>query len=239
MRFPTVPPTPSPLAPHCFWVNIFWGSKFFWIQSVFGSTSFGVKIFWEVKQILGSKFLGDKKNFDSEFFQVKNIFGSNFFVQKIFWVRIKLSSKILGSTFFWGQKNFWVKKISGQIFFTKVFGLRGWFEGPPPPPQSLKSDPHPQIGSSGVFAPPVGVTAEQSVHNFCSNFATLGPSWNFSLTENLASLSLQDGPWSGTIISKPASHPVAYFDFLCKCKIFQQPLTGSYSNFKLKLRGPN
>jgi hypothetical protein len=29
--------------------------------------------------------------------------------------------------------------------------------------------------------------------------ATLGPSWNFSLAENLASLSLQDGPQSGTI----------------------------------------
>jgi hypothetical protein len=30
-------------------------------------------------------------------------------------------------------------------------------------------------------------------------FATLGPSWNFSLAENLASLSLQDGPRSGII----------------------------------------
>ena len=30
--------------------------------------------------------------------------------------------------------------------------------------------------------------------------ATLGPSWNFSLAENLKSLSLQDGPRSGIII---------------------------------------
>ena len=30
--------------------------------------------------------------------------------------------------------------------------------------------------------------------------ATLGPSWNFNLSENLASLSLQDGPQSGIII---------------------------------------
>ena len=29
--------------------------------------------------------------------------------------------------------------------------------------------------------------------------ATLGPSWNFSSAENLASLCLQDGPRSGTI----------------------------------------
>ena len=34
------------------------------------------------------------------------------------------------------------------------------------------------------------------------DFATLGPSWNFSLTENLASLSLQDGLRSGIIISQ-------------------------------------
>jgi hypothetical protein len=41
--------------------------------------------------------------------------------------------------------------------------------------------------------------------------ATLGPSWNFSLTENLASLSLQDGLRSGIIISQsqPASQPPA------------------------------
>jgi hypothetical protein len=31
------------------------------------------------------------------------------------------------------------------------------------------------------------------------DIATLGPSWNFSLAENLASLSLQDGPQSGII----------------------------------------
>ena len=30
--------------------------------------------------------------------------------------------------------------------------------------------------------------------------ATLGPSWKFSPAENLASLSLQDGPQSGIII---------------------------------------
>jgi hypothetical protein len=34
-----------------------------------------------------------------------------------------------------------------------------------------------------------------------NHIATLGPSWNFSLAESLASLSLQDGPRSGYIIA--------------------------------------
>ena len=42
-----------------------------------------------------------------------------------------------------------------------------------------------------------------------TDIATLGPSWNFSLTENLASISLQDGPRSGTIITQPASQPAS------------------------------
>ena len=48
----------------------------------------------------------------------------------------------------------------------------------------------------------------------CNRFiATLGPSWNISLVKNLKSLSLQDGPQSGTIIfiihpaTQPATHP--------------------------------
>jgi hypothetical protein len=44
---------------------------------------------------------------------------------------------------------------------------------------------------------------ESSSFEFLFNFATLGPSWNFSLSEILASLSLQDGPQSGTIITRP------------------------------------
>jgi hypothetical protein len=44
-------------------------------------------------------------------------------------------------------------------------------------------------------------------NNQASQIATLGPSWNFSLTENLASLSLQGGPRSGTIITQPPSQP--------------------------------
>ena len=43
-----------------------------------------------------------------------------------------------------------------------------------------------------------------------SIIATLGPSWNFSLAENLASLSLQDGPRSGYIIAidrRPSGRP--------------------------------
>jgi hypothetical protein len=41
-------------------------------------------------------------------------------------------------------------------------------------------------------------------------FATLGPSWNFSLSEILASLSLQDGLQSGIIISQPASQKASH-----------------------------
>ena len=48
--------------------------------------------------------------------------------------------------------------------------------------------------------------------------ATLGLSWNFSLAENLANLSLQDRPQSGNIItrptSQPASQPVTYIGSL-------------------------
>ena len=44
---------------------------------------------------------------------------------------------------------------------------------------------------------------------FCYVFiATLGPSEKFSLAEDLASLSLQDGPQSGNIITEPASQPL-------------------------------
>jgi hypothetical protein len=39
------------------------------------------------------------------------------------------------------------------------------------------------------------------------HFATLGPSWNFSLSEILVSLSLQDGLRSGIIIGEPTSQP--------------------------------
>ena len=37
--------------------------------------------------------------------------------------------------------------------------------------------------------------------------AILGLSWNLSLAENLTSLSLQDGPQSGIIISLDPTHP--------------------------------
>ena len=42
--------------------------------------------------------------------------------------------------------------------------------------------------------------------------ATLGLSWNLSLAEDLESLSLQDGPQSGTIIFiiHPATHPATH-----------------------------
>ena len=41
-------------------------------------------------------------------------------------------------------------------------------------------------------------------------FATLGLSWNLSLAEDLESLSLQDGPQSGIILSlDPPTHPTA------------------------------
>ena len=47
-----------------------------------------------------------------------------------------------------------------------------------------------------------------------SEIAKLGPSCNFSLTENLASVSSHDGAQSGIIISQIhlASHPAAYFE---------------------------
>jgi hypothetical protein len=78
---------------------------------------------------------------------------------------------------------------------------------------------------------------------FSMVIATLGPSWNFSLPENLASLSLQDGPRSGMIIylvqpaNQPPSHPPSQLNVITN--ISQQPLVGSSPNFKLKLRGPN
>jgi hypothetical protein len=59
-------------------------------------------------------------------------------------------------------------------------------------------------------------------NGYDKDVATLGPSWNFSLTENLASLSLQDGLRSGIIISQsqPAtSQPAAYFEIL---RIFKE-----------------
>ena len=43
----------------------------------------------------------------------KNPLGQKFFEFK----------KFPGQHFLWGQKNFWVKNILGQIFFTKFFGL--------------------------------------------------------------------------------------------------------------------
>jgi hypothetical protein len=39
--------------------------------------------------------------------------------------------------------------------------------------------------------------------------ATFGLSWNFSSAENLESLSLQDRPQIGTIITQPASQPAS------------------------------
>jgi hypothetical protein len=42
--------------------------------------------------------------------------------------------------------------------------------------------------------------------------ATLGLTWNFSSAENLESLNLQVRPRSGTIITRPATHPVAYIE---------------------------
>jgi hypothetical protein len=46
-----------------------------------------------------------------------------------------------------------------------------------------------------------------------NDFATLGSSWNFSLSEILAIFSLQDGLRSGIIITKtsrPASQPASW-----------------------------
>ena len=42
---------------------------------------------------------------------------------------------------------------------------------------------------------------------YYNEITTLGPSWRSSFAEDLASLSLQDGPRSGIIISQPASQP--------------------------------
>ena len=47
---------------------------------------------------------------------------------------------------------------------------------------------------------------------FNITIATLGPSEKFSLTEDLASLSLQDGPQSGNIITEPPSQPPSHPD---------------------------
>ena len=51
---------------------------------------------------------------------------------------------------------------------------------------NIKSGAHSAIGS----------------HSKKKHIATLGPSWSFSLSESLASLSLQDGPQSGIIITR-------------------------------------
>ena len=65
--------------------------------------------------------------------------------------------------------------------------------------------------------------------------ATRGPSWNFSLAENLKSLSLQDGPreWHYFPDSYPPTHLPQRKRLIYL--ISQQPLVGSYSNLKLKL----
>jgi hypothetical protein len=71
--------------------------------------------------------------------------------------------------------------------------------------------------------------------------ATLGPSWNFSLSDILASLSLQDGLQSGIIISQPP-HKLLQIP---PHKLWQIPpptsatTDGSYSNGKHKLMRPH
>ena len=52
-----------------------------------------------------------------------------------------------------------------------------------------------------------------------SSIATLGPSWNFSLTEILVSLSLQDGLRSGIIIGQPTSRPASHPAFRLPWKV--------------------
>ena len=48
--------------------------------------------------------------------------------------------------------------------------------------------------------------------------ATLGLSWNFSLSEILASLCLQDRPQSGNIITQPASQPPTFKYLYIPCR---------------------
>jgi hypothetical protein len=95
------------------------------------------------------------------------------------------------------------------------------------------------FGPSVVRALPLAAGINEGGHYFAYIIATLGLSWNFSLSEILASLCLQDRPQSGNIItepasqpaSHPASQPTAYIEI---CYIFHVELyglVGSSSNF--------
>ena len=86
--------------------------------------------------------------------------------------------------------------------------------------------------------PELGTALSQLVYFL---FATLGPSWNFSLAENQKSLDLQDGPWSGItfwIVTHPTTNPPNHRKRL-RYGISQQPLIRSSQNFEPKFRWPN
>ena len=86
------------------------------------------------------------------------------------------------------------------------------------------------------------------VANSKYHIAILGLSWNLSLAENLTSLSLQDGPQSGIIISLvqynlpniqynlPNIPPPPPNSLCLLTWISQQVLVGSFPNLKLKHR---
>ena len=80
---------------------------------------------------------------------------------------------------------------------------------------------------------------------FCgSNIATLGPSWSFSSAENLQVSACKMGYEVVILLDRtvqpPTHHPPDHIDYQnIKSGISQQPLVGSFSNFKFKLRGPN
>ena len=78
------------------------GRKFFWVKIIwvgnfFGSKNLGRKFVW-VKKDLGKKKVGQKN------------------LSKKKWVRNCFRSKKIGSEFFLGQTNFWVKKNVGNFF---------------------------------------------------------------------------------------------------------------------------
>ena len=89
---------------------------------------------------------------------------------------------------------------------------------------NIKSGAHSAIGS----------------HSKKKHIATLGPSWSFSLSESLGSLSLQDGPQSGIIITQPP-HKLWLIPhkLLIKIEISHQSLMGSYQKLNPKIMGLN
>jgi hypothetical protein len=73
-------------------------------------------------------------------------------------------------------------------------------------PKSQPAAPWRIVKKRGII--PVQSQLEKFIQTYCHTLPIL----NFSLTENLVRLCLQDRPQSGSIITQPASQPTTYFE---------------------------